>query len=89
MTGKQNSVTEKNKDFIEKLRKGQTEFSIPNLFLKKKLEFLLKFKLGKLIKIFRSTVIIGTKNQKQRNYLCCMVFLALSVRLGVSLYQAS
>jgi hypothetical protein len=28
MTG-QNSVTEKRTDFIEKLRKGQTEFSIP------------------------------------------------------------
>jgi hypothetical protein len=35
-----------NKDFIEKLRKGQTEFFDSDSF-SSKLEFLLKFKLGK------------------------------------------
>jgi hypothetical protein len=60
----------------------------------------LKFKLGrKLIKIFRSTVIIGTKIPKQRlfmitelNIYAALVLaglLSFSVRLGVSLYQAS
>jgi uncharacterized membrane protein YjfL (UPF0719 family) len=55
----------------------------------------------KLIKIFRSTVIIGTKIPKTKelfmitelNIYAALVLagllLALSVRLGVSLYQAS
>jgi hypothetical protein len=60
----------------------------------------LKFKLGrKLIKIFRSTVIIGTKIKTKELFmitelniyaaLVAGLLLALSVRLGVSLYQAS
>jgi hypothetical protein len=60
----------------------------------------LKFKLGKKLKIFRSTVIIGTKIPKTKvfmitelNIYAALVLagllLALSVRLGVSLYQAS
>jgi hypothetical protein len=67
MTGKQNSVTEKRtKTLSKKLRKGQTEFSIPEPFFFK-LDFFFEIQAWKKMnKIFRSTVIIGTKIPKTK-----------------------